>query len=115
MKKFNCVMLVDDDETCNFITEKIITKLNISTHTKSMKNGQEALSFIEENYESSPDNDLSALCPDLILLDINMPVMDGLEFLEEFYNNKILEKKYTDQTSIYVLTSSDNTVDLSKI
>jgi CheY-like chemotaxis protein len=109
MKKFNFIMLVDDDETCNYITEKMITKLDVSGHTMSLKNGKEAMNFIEEH---CPDG--FEMCPDVILLDINMPVMNGLEFLEEFFNNKTLQK-YIDKINIYMLTSSDNPVDLEKI
>ncbi|HWZ22144.1 MAG TPA: response regulator [Cytophagaceae bacterium] len=107
MKKFNCILLVDDDETCNFITQKIITKLDISSHTYSTKNGREAMSFIEASSETVP------VCPDLILLDLNMPVMDGIEFLEEFYANKKI--KHADDINIYVLSSSDNIKDMEKV
>lgn len=109
MKKFNFIMLVDDDETCNYITEKMIAKLNVSGHTMSVKNGKEALDFIAEHCPEGVE-----MCPDVILLDINMPVMNGLEFLEEFYNHESL-KKYADKINIYMLTSSDNPADIDKI
>jgi CheY-like chemotaxis protein len=112
MKKFNCILLVDDDETCNFITEKIITKLSISGHTHVTKNGREAMSFIEENCEDT-SNPVTSVCPDLILLDLNMPVMDGIEFLEEFYANK--NAKQVDDIDIYVLSSSDNMEDMKRV
>jgi CheY-like chemotaxis protein len=112
MKKYNCILLVDDDETCNFITEKIITKLDISSHTHSMKNGKEALLFIEENCECNY-NTVPSVCPDLILLDLNMPVMDGIEFLEEFYTNKKI--KHSENINIYILSSSDNSEDMEKV
>ena len=112
MKKYNCILLVDDDETCNFITEKIITKLKVSDNTYSMKNGQEALTFIKEKCDGS--DSCSTLCPDLILLDLNMPVMDGLEFLEQFYTGDELSTKCSSGIDIYVLSSSDNTEDKEK-
>ena len=112
MKKFNFIMLVDDDETCNYITEKMIAKLDVSGHTMSLKNGKEAIDFIEEHCQTTDDG--FDMCPDVILLDINMPVMNGLEFLEEFYNHKNLQQ-YIGKINIYMLTSSDNPMDIEKI
>lgn len=114
MKKFNCIMLIDDDETCNFITDKIISKLDLSNNVLNMKNGMEAITFLENNCKTD-HNSFSQQCPELIFLDLNMPVMDGLEFLEELYSNKNLTKNFTDNTNIYVLTSSDNQLDIDKI
>lgn len=71
MKKLNCVLLVDDDITTNFLNESLIEEMDIAKQIMVAQNGKEALELIERyfNEESS--------CPQLILLDINMPVMDG--------------------------------------
>jgi CheY-like chemotaxis protein len=113
MKKYNRILLIDDDDTSNYISEKLIKRLNIGCNTFSLKNGQEAMNFLEEHY--APATGSSEEQTDLIFLDINMPVMDGLEFLEEFYNNKKLKKEYLDAISIYMLTSSDSPLDKEKI
>lgn len=84
-------------------------------HTYRLKNGKEALDFIEENCEKYESDENIHLRPDLIFIDMNMPVMDGIEFLEEFYNNKNLKKEYREDTCIYMLTSSDNPIDKEKI
>jgi len=75
MPQFNCILLVDDDYVNNFLTERVIKKLNIAKEIKAVRNGEEALTFLSE--EKNP-------IPELILLDINMPEMDGIGFLKNF-------------------------------
>jgi CheY-like chemotaxis protein len=64
------VLLVEDDEITNFLSETILSALGITSVFATL-NGMEGLTYLTRD------------CPDLILLDIAMPVMDGLEFLEE--------------------------------
>ena len=64
------VLLIEDDETTNFI-HKIILKNAGIERVKEARNGLDAFKYLEED------------CPDIIFLDINMPVMDGWEFLKE--------------------------------
>ena len=82
------VLLVDDDEITNFMSKQILSELGFN-QVVSVKNGQEALKYVQNR------------CPDIIFLDIKMPVMDGFEFLAEFQ-----EKKLCTQTKIVMLTSS---------
>jgi CheY-like chemotaxis protein len=85
------ILLVDDDNINNYVSENIIKKMNIAGHIEKKLNGKEALEYINEE---SPGNDGESKRPHLILIDINMPIMDGLEFLEAFNNvskkNKII-------------------------
>lgn len=97
MPHFNSILLVDDDYVNNFITERLLRKSNIAREVKAVRNGEEALTYLseEKNY-----------CPDLILLDINMPEMDGIKFLKNF-KRMILEKN----VKVILLTSSVNPKD----
>src|SRR5690606_1003090 len=90
-EKLNSIMLVDDDFITNFLHSRLIKKLNNSSSIVVTENGEEALEYIDHH---DP--------PDIILLDINMPVMNGFEFLKEFY------KKYKNKvkTKVIVLSSS---------
>lgn len=104
MRKLNCILLVDDDFASNYLTETVLQDMDLTDQIHVAKNGQEALTFVQENCKSDTLN-----CPDLILLDINMPVMDGFEFLKEF--EKIQTYKHT---SIILLTTSTNSKDIEK-
>jgi CheY-like chemotaxis protein len=66
------ILLIDDDSINNYVSENVIKKMDVANHIEKKLNGQEGLEFIKKSN------------PDLILVDINMPVMDGLEFLDLF-------------------------------
>jgi CheY-like chemotaxis protein len=104
-KKLNCVLLIDDDKATNFINERVIKKLDCTKRIVTVYNGAEALEFlsIEENG--------NLLQPDLIFLDINMPVMDGWEFLEHY--RKLHENKKA-KVVLLMLTTSLNPDDVKK-
>src|SRR5690606_29026207 len=68
----------DDDPISNFLTERLLLKMQASDDVKIALNGIQALQMLEEH--SSRGNQ----CPELILLDINMPVMSGIDFLQLF-------------------------------
>ncbi len=75
----------------------------------SSSNGQEALDFITENCLQSKES--KKKCPDVVLLDLNMPVMDGYEFLEEYSKSVELSKQ---GIRIIVVSSSDSKRDREK-
>lgn len=106
MKKVNCTLLVDDDDINNFLNKRLIDKLKICNEVKVVINGAEALKYIEEQCKLDKD------CPELILLDINMPVMNGFEFLKAYDK---LEFKNKHQVKVVMLTTSSSPYDIEKV
>ena len=105
-KKINLVMLVDDNDTDNFISQKIIELNGFADRVIAKNSGKSALEYLEAN-ENNP-----AELPDVIFLDINMPIVDGFVFLFEFERfNDDLKKK----CKIAILSSSDNKRDIERI
>lgn len=103
-KKLNCILLVDDDEGTNFFNEIIIEKAGIANHVEITLNGKEAIEYI--TYDGADNEDITIHPkPVLILLDINMPVMDGWDFLEIYHD---LKEKHKGETIIVMLTTSTN-------
>lgn len=102
--KFDKVLLVDDDNINNFLSEEIIAGANITKEVVLLTDGQQALNYLNGLEKAQESQKL------LILLDLNMPVMDGFEFLEEF-NPENLKA----ELEIIILTSSDNQRDIDKI
>jgi len=105
MSKFKDVFVIDDDKVFHFIIKKLFTKNNIDISPSFYLNGLEAIEKIKEKIE------LGVTMPDLILLDINMPIMDGWQFLDEFRKTK---RQSNGQTIIYLVSSSDSISDLNK-
>jgi CheY-like chemotaxis protein len=100
------ICLVDDDKIYQFAARKTIEATGMVQSIKSFVNGEEAIHFLEKCIEFDP-----AGIPDIIFLDINMPIMNGWEFLEA-YNNLVqrLPKKVT----IYMVSSSVDEYDINK-
>src|SRR5688572_10056858 len=76
------VLLVDDDDTTNYLNKRLLTDMKVAKEILVLKNGREALDYLSKACDSQLDGALK--CPDLIFLDIKMPMMDGFEFLEEY-------------------------------
>jgi len=78
MQKLTSVLLVDDDPTTNFLHEQLLLSLGVTETCLVAENGAEALTLLAD-YSEAGD-----MCPDLVLLDVHMPVMDGIDFLEAY-------------------------------
>ncbi len=99
-KKLKIIMLVDDDLNTNFYNEIIIKKMDITEQIKVFQNGEMALSYLTTKNEEGEFPQ-----PEIIFLDINMPVMNGWEFIENYDK---LTKEQQAQILIAMLTSSIN-------
>lgn len=98
------VLLIDDDRIYQFTTRKGIQVANLSVDIVSFLNGADAFKYMQE----AASGDVPA--PSLIFLDINMPVMNGLEFLEAF---ETIKGGFNPEVPIYVVSSSNDSNDTS--
>lgn len=97
MKIIKNIFLVDDDKVFTFITTKIIMETHLVEKVKVFENGLDILNFLKEN---APNLEV---LPEVILLDLNMPIMDGWQFLERYAK---FAPEIDKKIKIYVLSSS---------
>ena len=102
MPQFNHVCIIDDDPIYIFTTRKIMEMGNFSSYIEVFKNGKEALEALKPRVEANEN------IPEVIFLDLNMPIMDGWQFLEEFMSPN------TQKIIIYIVSSSIDPADLNK-
>jgi CheY-like chemotaxis protein len=105
MNKLSSILLVDDDKTTNFLNRLLLEDLAVANQVLVAENGREALRLVEQQ-------DKAGACPPLILLDINMPVMSGFEFLEAYMRTEVSCKQ---PTVIIMLTTSLNPKDVNRL
>jgi CheY-like chemotaxis protein len=99
------VLLVDDDAVCNLICRKILQKTGLVSEIDVAMNGEEALNVFNDCFTGTRSQ------PDIILLDLNMPVMDGFSFIEAFKKMPLVHKS---KTRIIILSSSIDPRDMQK-
>ena len=103
---FNNVFVVDDDKVHHFIIKKLLEKNNIQVNPVFFENGFDALCALNERLRNGEN------LPEVILLDINMPVLDGWQFLEEF---KELPEEIIAKMTLYIVSSSEDYFNTEKI
>ncbi len=101
MKRVNCILLVDDNEADNFYHSYIIKDSGFCNQVNAVISGEDALMYIAKTFE--PDLVAKYPLPDFIFLDINMPRMNGFEFLNEL---KKKDENLWGKIVIIMLTSS---------
>lgn len=105
MKVTKTIAIIDDDDIFVYITKKAVEQINFIQQIKVFGNGKDAIDYLKEN-SGNPD-----LLPEIILLDLSMPIMDGWQFLDEYTKIKpIIGKKII----IYIVTSSISPEDMRK-
>ena len=106
MKKLRSILLIDDSEADNFIHSRRFVRMDIAEEVVVRNDGRQGLDYLH-----TPLPDGSFPRPDLLFLDINMPVMDGWQFLDE-YSNLPVNRRAT--VTVAMLTSSVGDSDYSR-
>lgn len=101
-KKLNSILLVDDDPDDNYFHQIVINEMNIVNQIDIVVNGIEAIAYLKQK---------NCIPPEIIFLDLNMPKMNGWEFLEQYKHLDIAQKA---KVLILILTTSANPDDIKK-
>jgi CheY-like chemotaxis protein len=102
LEKIN-LLVIDDDDINIFIIKKIVEKTGFDINMVSKSNGQQAIDYLKNAVSNSQN------LPQLILIDINMPVMNGWDFIEAYQ-----ELGITTPVNLYILSSSVYENDIEK-
>jgi CheY-like chemotaxis protein len=107
MNKLPAVLLVDDDQTTNYLNRLLLQRLGVTDHILVAHDGREALDLLT-TYCVPP----TPQCPRLILLDVNMPGMNGIQFLEAYRQLPLAAQK---ALVIVMLTTSLHPRDVQRV
>lgn len=107
MKRLSGILLIDDNETSNFLNERLLKRMDLTDHIQVVTNGKQALDYLGKICREPGQH----IKPELILLDINMPVLDGFEFLELFQQ---LDAHFRQGIRIAMLSTSNHPQDTGK-
>lgn len=103
--KLDSILLVDDDKMTNFFNKKLISSLDVTEHVCAVESGSEALEYLK-GVESGVNPH-----PHVIFLDINMPGMNGWEFLENYWE---LDLILNNDVHVIMLSTSEDPADIEK-
>jgi response regulator RpfG family c-di-GMP phosphodiesterase len=101
-RKLKCIMLIDDNKHDNFFHERAIRKIDADSVIIVEESGADALAYLKSKTEPHSD---------LIFLDINMPGMNGWEFLKEY---SLLDDELKSRATIIMLSTSDHPRDVAE-
>jgi len=99
------VLLVDDDSVFNFLNTKTLERMGIARDIQTAMNGEQAMDLFNGYYKGA------GCLPDIVLLDLNMPIMNGFEFLEAFNRLDLPNKE---QVRIIIVSSSQDKGDITR-
>lgn len=105
MKTIDTLYLIDDDDTYQFIVQRTLNSSNLVNSIKIFSNGKAAIDFLEATIDDI------AKIPDVILLDLTMPIMDGWQFLEQYLR---FRPRIGKKVVIYVVSSSIDPRDMQR-
>lgn len=108
MAAISCTLLVDDDDTTNFLNQALLKRMGITDTVLVAGNGQVALDLLQAHCVPAA----SPTCPALILLDMKMPLMNGFEFLQAYTQRPSTENP---AVVIIMLTTSLNPKDVEQM
>jgi CheY-like chemotaxis protein len=112
MKKLRGILLIDDDDTNNFLNHRLLSRMKVTDHIKDFRNGKQALEYLSSlNQENTGVINPEDFKPALILVDINMPVMDGFEFLAQFDK---MDPAFREDVVLALLTTSEHSQDTER-
>lgn len=105
MKKVNTACVIDDDEIFLYWAAKMLNEIDFSEHILVYKNGKEALDGLKDLTQKGKR------LPDVIFLDINMPIMNGWDFLQDFLK---MPNNNPEKVLVYIVSSSIDQQDLEQ-
>ena len=94
MKQLNQILLVDDDKANNFLNRELLAELHIARTIHVLTNGKLALDYLLENCLEGKES-----CPELVIFDHIMPVMDGVELIETLHQRGFMQQS----NSVFIL------------
>ncbi len=107
-QKVELVCIIDDDRVYVNLVSKVIELRKLSKEIMIFKNGKEAIDFFRQHADQEIDGQQ---VPKIILLDLNMPIMDGWEFLEEYTE---IKTRIATDIELFVVSSSINPRDINR-
>ncbi|MGV3696587.1 response regulator [Flavobacterium sp.] len=105
------ILCVDDDPITLMLCRKVVEKVEFAKEIITVNNGEEAIQYFDALFEERKNNN-DIVYPKLVLLDLNMPVMDGWEFLESYITKEY--QNVFDSTRFIVLSSSIDPYDINR-